>query len=127
MRLPLAALVPVPTPVEAMNTSSRNKITKCGLRQAQARYATAQYAAAQRLTHVRTNPQAMTETTDYVQLFENLKKTFEKIYEMKWSDDKALFTQFGLLYFSVDANRGATARANILNEKLDRLASSLGK
>jgi hypothetical protein len=38
MRLPQAALVPVTAPIEAMNTSSRNKITKGGLRQAQARY-----------------------------------------------------------------------------------------
>ncbi len=37
MRLPQAALVPMTIPVEAMNTSSRNKITKSGLRQAQAR------------------------------------------------------------------------------------------
>ncbi len=37
MLLPQAALVPLTTPVEAMNTSSRNKITKGGLRQAQAR------------------------------------------------------------------------------------------
>jgi hypothetical protein len=35
--LPQTALVPLPTPVEAMNPSSRNKITKGGLRQAQAR------------------------------------------------------------------------------------------
>ncbi|MBK8227899.1 MAG: hypothetical protein IPK70_12095 [Flavobacteriales bacterium] len=41
MLLPQAALVPVTTPVEAMNTSSRNKITKGGLRQAQARYGSA--------------------------------------------------------------------------------------
>jgi len=39
MRLQQAALVPVTTTVEAMNTSSKNKITKGGLRQAQARYA----------------------------------------------------------------------------------------
>jgi hypothetical protein len=38
MRLPQAALVTVPTPDEGLNTSSRNKITKGGLRQAQARY-----------------------------------------------------------------------------------------
>jgi len=38
MPLPQAALVPVPTIVEGLNTSSRNKITKGGLRQAQARY-----------------------------------------------------------------------------------------
>ena len=37
MRLPQAALVPVPTPVEVMIPSSRNKITKGGLRQAQER------------------------------------------------------------------------------------------
>jgi len=37
LRLQQAALVPLTTPVEAMNTSSRNKITKGGLRQAQAR------------------------------------------------------------------------------------------
>jgi hypothetical protein len=37
MLLPQTALVPLPTPVEAMNISSRNKITKGGLRQAQAR------------------------------------------------------------------------------------------
>jgi hypothetical protein len=37
MRLRQAALVPVTTPVEAMITSSKNKITKGGLRQAQAR------------------------------------------------------------------------------------------
>ena len=37
MLLPQAALVPVPTPVEAVMPSSRNKITKGGLRQAQAR------------------------------------------------------------------------------------------
>lgn len=37
MRLPQAALVQVPTPVEAMIPSYRNKITKGGLRQAQAR------------------------------------------------------------------------------------------
>lgn len=37
MRLPQAALVPVTTPVEATNTSSRNKNTKGGLQQAQAR------------------------------------------------------------------------------------------
>jgi hypothetical protein len=38
MRLPQAALVPVTTHVEAMNVSSRNKTTKGGLRQAQARW-----------------------------------------------------------------------------------------
>src|SRR5690606_9991950 len=37
MRFPQAALVPVPTPVAAMITPSKNKITKGGLRQAQAR------------------------------------------------------------------------------------------
>jgi len=38
MLLPQTALVPLPTPVEGLNSSSRNKITKGGLRQAQARY-----------------------------------------------------------------------------------------
>jgi hypothetical protein len=37
MLLPQAALVPAPTPVEGLIPSSRNKITKGGLRQAQAR------------------------------------------------------------------------------------------
>jgi len=37
MRLQQAALVPLPTPVEGLYFSSRNKITKGGLRQAQAR------------------------------------------------------------------------------------------
>jgi len=37
MLLPQTALVPLPTPVEGLNTSSRNKITKGGLRQAQDR------------------------------------------------------------------------------------------
>jgi len=37
MLLPQTALVPLPTPVEELNTSSRNKITKGGLRQAQNR------------------------------------------------------------------------------------------
>ena len=41
MRLPQTAHVPVPTPVVGLNTSSRNKITKGGLRQAQARYGSA--------------------------------------------------------------------------------------
>jgi len=40
MPLPQTTRIPVTTPVEAMNTSSRNKITKGGLRQAQARYHT---------------------------------------------------------------------------------------
>jgi len=39
MRLPQAALVPVRTPVEGVIPSSRSKITKGGLRQAQARWA----------------------------------------------------------------------------------------
>jgi hypothetical protein len=38
MRLQQATLVPVPTPVEGLYISSRSKITKGGLRQAQARY-----------------------------------------------------------------------------------------
>jgi hypothetical protein len=38
MRLPQADADPVTTPVQAMNTSSRNKITKGGLGQAQDRY-----------------------------------------------------------------------------------------
>jgi hypothetical protein len=37
MRLPQAALVPLPTPVEGVIPSFKNKITKGGLRQAQAR------------------------------------------------------------------------------------------
>jgi len=37
MRLLQAALIPVTTHVEGLNTSSRNKITKGGLRQAQDR------------------------------------------------------------------------------------------
>lgn len=37
MLLPQAALVTVKTPVEGLRTSSRNKITEGGLRQAQAR------------------------------------------------------------------------------------------
>lgn len=37
MRLPQTALVPLPTPVEGLSTSSKNKITKGGLRQAQDR------------------------------------------------------------------------------------------
>jgi len=35
MHLPQTALVPLPTPVEGLNTSSKNKITKGGVRQAQ--------------------------------------------------------------------------------------------
>lgn len=38
MRLPQAAIVPVPTPVAGLYISSRNKHTKGGLRQAQVRY-----------------------------------------------------------------------------------------
>ncbi len=37
MLLPQTALVPLPTPVEGLYISFRNKITKGGLRQAQAR------------------------------------------------------------------------------------------
>jgi hypothetical protein len=37
MRLPQAALVPVLTPAEGLKLSSKTKITKGGLRQAQAR------------------------------------------------------------------------------------------
>ncbi len=37
MLLPQAALVPLPSPVEGLNISLSNKITKGGLRQAQAR------------------------------------------------------------------------------------------
>ena len=39
MLLPQTALVPLPTPVERLNTSSRNQITKGDMRQAQDRYA----------------------------------------------------------------------------------------
>jgi len=38
MLLPQTALVPLPTPVEGLNISSRNKITKGGMRQAQDRW-----------------------------------------------------------------------------------------
>ncbi len=43
MLLPQTASVPLPTPVEGLNNSSKNKITKGGMRQAQDRQAEENY------------------------------------------------------------------------------------
>lgn len=69
----------------------------------------------------------MAEQIDYGKILENLKKTFHGVYGIEWSENKELFTQFGLLYFSIAENHGAAARHNALMDKLDKLSSSVGK